>query len=47
MLTNFNGQERTLKHAIDLFLEVGWKVEKIKQFDSAGFLPSTFCAVPV
>ncbi|KLO09769.1 O-methyltransferase, partial [Schizopora paradoxa] len=42
-----NGQERTLKHLVDLLASVGWKVENVVQFEGSGALPSSICAVPV
>ncbi|KLO13130.1 O-methyltransferase [Schizopora paradoxa] len=47
MMTLTNGQERTLKHIVDLFASVGWKVESVVQFEGSGALPSNICAVPV
>lgn len=46
-MTLFNGQERTLKHIVELFASVGWKVERVVQFEGSGALPSNICAVPV
>lgn len=45
MLGLFNGQERTLSQAVDLFASAGWKVESVVQFEGAGSPPSSICAV--
>ncbi len=46
-MTNFNGQERALKHTVDLFASAGWKVESAVQFEGHGVIPSYVIAVPI
>lgn len=47
MMTLLNGQERTLRHLVDLFARGGWKVQSVVQFEGQGAVPSYICAVPI